>query len=112
MQTMLPESGQKPHKWTIVSITFPEGTVRKVFSGSYGGYGGSDDWRLSSTIVEETDHGNFVDIRTESGSTYTLYKQCHGMSGYMSSVWHGFVERAARDQPEITLTILEDYNNG
>ena len=111
MEIMPPSYGERPDRWVIVEIVFPTATERKVFCGSYGGYLGSDDWRLSSRIEKEEEHEDRVEITTMSGSRYTLFKSNHGWTGLMTSVWNGFIERAKRDQPELKFNVLEDYSN-
>lgn len=83
-----------PDRWVVVTITSEEfGAVDKVFCGNYGGYLGSDTWRLNSGIakVEETEEAFiFTGI---SGSIYKCYKASYGMSGYTASVYDGLQGR-------------------
>lgn len=81
-----PESGITPDRWVVVKVETSHGTLKKVFSGNYGGYLGSDDWRLSSEIVEEKEFENRFEFSTKSGSSYICYKPSHGMSGHMSNI--------------------------
>lgn len=77
-----------PDRWVIVEFNSEEyGSIRKVFAGWYGGFGGSDSWKLSSGITsEKSDNGCFI-FRNESGSTYQCYENAYGMSGYMSGIF-------------------------
>ena len=92
-----------PDRWTIVEITAGEEVTRKVFSGSYGGYTGSDTWKLSSVIESIKEDAEGYEVLCMSGSVYMLHKQAYGMSGYMSSIYESWI--TACEQPESTLTI-------
>ena len=46
-----------PHKWVVVEFKTNDGEVnRKVMASWYGGYLGSDSWKLSSGITETVEH--------------------------------------------------------
>jgi len=83
-----------PDAWVVVRFTSPDQTVDKVMSGWYGGYGGSDEWRLSSGIrdIKEEEH-RYV-ITNDSGSVYYCGKDVERMSGLMSSVYFGWRQQA------------------
>lgn len=87
-------SDYTPDRWTIASITTKEGQrTDKVFGCWYGGYLGSDSWKLSSGITKVTEHDKYYEVENISGSTYMCYKGAEGMSGYGSSVYHGLIEK-------------------
>jgi hypothetical protein len=76
-----------PHRWVIVEIDSKEhGKIRKVLGSWYGGYAGSDSWRMSSGVTEVIEHDNHYEVHNHSGSIYTCYKGSEGMSGYTDSV--------------------------
>ena len=77
-----------------------------ILAGEYGGYGGSDTWRLSTPVVKmlaKTCEEWLVE--TKSGSTYTLFRGSYGFSGLTMSVYNNFKERA--DQEDRTFDYLE-----
>jgi len=65
-----------PDCWVIVEFsgTAVPKTYRRVLAGWYGGYTGSNSWKLSSGIEEMTDMGNHWKILNSSGSIYYCYK--------------------------------------
>lgn len=77
-----------PDRWVIVEFTSEEyGAIRKVFAGWYGGFGGSDSWKLSSGITSEKLNDGCYHFVNESGSVYKCYDNAYGMSGYMSGIF-------------------------
>jgi hypothetical protein len=76
-------SDYTPDKWVIAHITSKEHPpINKVIGSWYGGYGGSDSWRMNSGIEKIEDKGDFYNIHGYSGSVYQCYKGCEGMSSY------------------------------
>jgi hypothetical protein len=74
-----------PDRWVVVECTVIDGeTTRKVLAGWYGGYGGSDCWKLSSGITEIKEDENYYEFTNVSGSVYKCLKTSYGMSGIMS----------------------------
>jgi hypothetical protein len=58
-------SYHNPDKWVIIKITGKDPHYR-VFCSWYGGYGGSDSWRMNSGItklIEEDDYYLFIGSR-------------------------------------------------
>lgn len=80
-----------PDKWVIVHITSKEHPpIDKVLGSWYGGFGGSDSWRMSSGIVKveaklEDKYPHYL-VHNHSGSIYTCYASCVGMSAYTTGV--------------------------
>lgn len=103
-----------PDKWEIVSIASKEGfepPIFKVMASWYGGYLGSDSWKLSSGIEKIEDKGSYYAILNSSGSTYNCYKKGQGASSYTLSVFANFVERARdKNYTIIMLDKIEDTN--
>ncbi len=82
-----------PDRWTVLEFSGPSiKTIRKVFAGWYGGYMGSDSWRLNSgiTAVRINDKG-FYEFDGSSGSTYYCHANSNGMSGYQASVLSSWI---------------------
>jgi hypothetical protein len=83
----------RPDRWVIVELKLndSEERHRKVLASWYGGYLGSDSWRMSSGITEIVEHADHYEIQNESGSVYTCGKHCQGMSGYTAGIFNSFV---------------------
>ena len=79
-----------PDKWVVIEIDYGEEKIQKILSSWYGGWAGSDSWRLSSgiTAVEELEDSYI--IKNESGSVYTCFKKRYGMSSYAMSILEDF----------------------
>lgn len=81
-----------PDRWVIIRATSKEHPkIDKVLGSWYGGYGGSDAWRLSSGIVKieeckPNDPYPHYLVHNHSGSTYMCYKKSVGMSVYTAGV--------------------------
>jgi hypothetical protein len=81
-------SDYTPNRWVIVEINSPEhGKIRKVLGSWYGGYLGSDSWRMNSGITQVIDQGEYYDVVGYSGSVYKCYKGAEGMSAYTAGVF-------------------------
>lgn len=82
-------STYNPDRWTLLYVKYPDATeeVARVYSGNYGGYLGSNTWKLSSEVdVTEVD-GDVMKFTTATGSVYICHKDSYGMSGYMMGVY-------------------------
>jgi len=83
-----------PDRWVIVEINSPEhGTVRKVLGSWYGGFAGSDEWRMNSGIEKVIDQGTYYDVYGYSGSIYKCVKGAEGMSAYTSGVYENYKKK-------------------
>jgi hypothetical protein len=94
-----------PDKWVILHI--PDHSVDilqyRLLSGWYGGYLGSDEWRMSSGITQVIEHDTSYEVHNASGSIYTCYKTCEGFSAYTASILEHFRKSSK-------IEILEDIN--
>lgn len=84
-----------PDHWVILELT-PAGkeTWYRLFAGWYGGYLGSDSWRVNSGITKLIDKEDHYEVYGHSGSCYKCYKSAEGTSGYMESILAGFQKDA------------------
>lgn len=97
-----------PDRWVIVKLTGPDSSsIEKLFFGGYGGYGGSDWWKINSGIIKLDEFPEYYDVYGASGSLYRCYKQRYGMSGYMSAVYHNFCKNLPKEGASIQ--VLEQY---
>jgi len=83
-----------PDLWVIVELkdNNSDEVTRKVMASWYGGYLGSDRWKLSSGITEIVDRDTHYEIHNHSGSIYNCGKHSQGMSGYTAGVFNSFVK--------------------
>lgn len=103
-------STYNPDCWVLVkfySEGYPEG-VSKVLAGWYGGYCGSDSWKLSSGVESVTDGGDHYEFLNSSGSIYICHKDCQRMSGYMSQIYNGWKSESLKDDGTFRIEIEEN----
>lgn len=75
-----------PDVWVIVKITNGDESHNRVFAGWYGGYCGSDSWKMNSGITAIREAGDMIEFDGASGSTYFCHKNTEKMSMYMVDV--------------------------
>ena len=72
---MMSDRTYTPDGWIVVEFRTNDGEVnRKVMASWYGGYLGSDRWKLSSGITETIEHEDHYDFINHSGSVYKCGK--------------------------------------
>lgn len=98
-----------PDVWVVLEFDAPqlEKPIQKVFAGWYGGFAGSDSWKLNSGItkVRIDDEGHY-EFDGYSGSTY----YCHFNNYKMSGLMHGILARwqeQANKRGDTTIRILD-----
>ena len=91
-----------PDKWVVIEIDYEGVKTQKILSSWYGGWAGSDSWRLSSGITEVEELEDSYIIKNESGSVYTCFKTRYGMSSYAMSILEDFKKQAI-------ITMVEKY---
>lgn len=96
-----------PDRWEIVKINYNGDVVYKVLGSWYGGYAGSDSWRLSSGITAIDESDTCFTVKNESGSTYTCYKGGQGMSGYTHSIFNSL---KSQETETVKIDIVEIKN--
>lgn len=89
-----------PDRWVVLSVTDGEKTNNRVFAGWYGGYLGSDSWKLNSGNVKEEELDNRWEFTGRSGSKYVCYKARYGMTGYMSSIFSAWLAKLEKSKLE------------
>ena len=89
-------------KWVVIEIDYDGDNFQKILSSWYGGWAGSDSWRLSSGITEVEELEDSYIIKNNSGSVYTCFKKRYGMSAYAAGVLEDFRKQAP-------VTIVEKY---
>jgi hypothetical protein len=97
-----------PDKWVVVKIDSGEESTQKVLASYYGGYAGSNTWKLSSEIRTIIDYEDYYEFRCESGSIYICYRDAYGMSGYTASIYNSWEKMA---DAEFKIEIVEKFRN-
>jgi hypothetical protein len=103
-------SQYNPDRWVVVKITgndFPP--VHKVFACWFGGYAGSDSWKLNSGITKATLEGFVYSFEGSSGSVYECHKDTYGYNMYGGSVLHKMIDDAEKNG--IIIEILPEQTN-
>ena len=95
-----------PDKWLIVKMKGKEETLYKVFACWYGGYGGSDSWKLNSGIEAVTEASDYWLFQGYSGSIYKCRKSSYGLSAYGASVLSNMTTKA--EEQGMSIQALED----
>ena len=95
-----------PDKWVVIEISDGDNTFRKILSSWYGGYLGSDSWRLSSMIVTTKESENDYYFTTET-SAYVCNKNAIGMNLIASGVLKDLIEKAKLRNTEVKVV---DYD--
>ena len=93
-----------PDRWVVIEIEYGEEKIQRILSSWYGGYAGSDSWRLSSGITEVEELEDSYIFKNHSGSVYTCFKGRYGMSSYAMGVLEDFKKQAP-------VTMVEKYDH-
>ena len=103
-----------PDKWLVVKITgndYP--TYYKVFACWYGGWAGSDSWKLNSGITKATLEGFVYSFEGSSGSVYECHADCYGTHMYghvvLQNMIQNMIDNAAKNG--ITIEVLDEDTN-
>jgi len=82
------ENNHYPDKFVVVRIeTENFGVAIKVLASWYGGFAGSNSWKLSSGIIKISMTESGYEFLNHSGSTYFCSKNSYGMSSYTASIY-------------------------
>ena len=99
-----------PDKWVVVKIDGNDHTpIYKVFACWYGGYAGSDSWKLNSGITKATLFENCFQFEGSSGSVYFCGKYMYGTNLYGHGVLSTMISQGAENG--ITIEILPEDTN-
>jgi len=104
-------SDYTPDRWVVVKISGYEDSppIHKVFACWFGGYAGSDSWKLNSGITKATLEGNVYSFEGSSGSVYECHKDIYGYNMYGGSVLHKMIDDAEKNG--ITIEVLPEDTN-
>lgn len=92
-----------PDNWHIVRIEYPNKYVGyRIMCSWYGGYAGSDRWKLSSGVQHVEEYDEYYVLSNRTGSTYRLFKDCEGWSGYGRAIFENLIA----ESPNVILTTV------
>ena len=94
-----------PDRWVIIKTSDAAGEYYKVLGSWYGGFGGSDSWKLNSGITNATLVDNVYEFAGSSGSVYKCYENGYGTSGYGQNVLTHLIEDA---KESITIEVMSE----
>jgi hypothetical protein len=104
-------------KWVVIKIEGKHVPLTyKVFACWYGGYLGSNSWKLNSGITKVTKDGEFYLFEGHSGSVYKCHKKAYGMHVYGSGILNDIINKSeeigvrVEILPEDTNWLQLDYN--
>lgn len=96
----------KPDRWVILKINTDKGVLYKVMGGWFGGYLGSDNWRINSGITKVEIEGDVYKFHGSSGSVYICNKNNYGLTVFMSAVLPDDDKLKVLDDSDFTLLEL------
>jgi hypothetical protein len=100
-------SDYSPDRWVVVKIG--DENLYKVFACWYGGYAGSDSWKLNSGITSAAVENGVYYFNGSSGSVYECHKDTYGTNTYGMSVLSGMIDKAAKNG--VSIEILPENTN-
>jgi len=95
-----------PDCWVILEIVNSEETTQKVFAGWYGGFSGSDSWKLNSGITATRKLGDWFEFDGYSGSTYNCHKRNYRLTGLMHNVLASWRD-SFKEYPDVKIKVLK-----
>jgi len=99
-----------PDRWVVVKISSDTvDPIYKVFACWFGGWAGSDSWKLNSGITKATTEGFVYSFEGSSGSVYECHKDTYGTNMYGMSVLQNMIDTAAKR--DVTIEILPETTN-
>lgn len=99
-----------PDKWVVVKISRDNvDTIYKVFASWYGGWAGSDSWKLNSGITRATFGGEVYSFEGSSGSVYECHKNLYGTNMYGQGVLNNMITNSAKNG--VTIEIMPEDTN-
>jgi hypothetical protein len=96
-----------PDVWVVLEFDAPqlERPLHKVFAGWYGGFAGSNSWKLNSGITVTRRDGDWFEFDGYSGSTYRCHANNYHLSGLMQGVLSKWL-KDAEQRGDTTIKIL------
>ena len=99
-----------PDKWVVVKIEGGEFPLTyKVFGCWYGGYLGSNSWKMNSGIKYASEGDNCYLFEGYSGSIYKCYKNNYGAHMYGQGVLEDIIEKSK--EHNVVMEIMAENTN-
>jgi hypothetical protein len=99
-----------PDRWLAVQITLDDGaSLFKILGSWYGGYLGSDSWRISSGATDVKEKEDYYEVTNFSGSVYRCYKRSEGASAYVLGLLDMWIRET---KGKIRAVKMEDIQKG
>ena len=100
-------------RWVMIKTNFNGAQYYKILASWYGGYTGSDSWKLSSgTVTASFDKvSNSYHFPQVSKSEYVCHKNTYGTSMYTHSVFLSWVEQLKQKNSTGSLIIMPEDTN-
>jgi hypothetical protein len=99
-----------PDKWVIIKVTGKNHPpIHRVFACWYGGWAGSDSWKINSGITKVTENTDYFFFDGYSGSTYACRKGSYGLNMYGNSILMNLREQLKA--VDGTIDILDENTN-
>lgn len=84
-----------PDKWLMVKLTNKDNKSHyRIFACWYGGFAGSDSWKLNSGVTKITEDARSYYFEGSSGSVYMCNKLAYGTSGYGQGVLANMIKKS------------------
>jgi len=100
-------SDYTPDKWLMVKLTNKNNESHyRIFACWYGGYLGSDSWKLNSGVTKITEDARSYYFEGSSGSVYICNKSYYGCSGYGAGVLGDLITES-KDTLDIEILPME-----
>ena len=98
-----------PDAWVLLRFESKDTEpIYKILGGWYGGYAGSDSWRLCSGIERIELIGDVYHVHNYSGSVYTCHKDIQRFSGLMNSMLASWLDMAdKKPEQEIKIEVID-----
>ena len=98
-----------PDRWVVVKIITAKERLYKVFACWYGGYTGSDSWKMNSGITQARLVDDCWEFSGLSGSVYSCHTDAYGTNGYGGSVLSNMISQAQAQ--DIQVEVMERETN-
>lgn len=103
-------SDYTPDNWVCIKISSKDTTpIHKIFACWYGGFAGSNSWKINSGITKATLEGNVYSFEGSSGSVYHCHKDVYRTHMYGGAVLQDFIDKGK--EQGITIEILPEDTN-
>lgn len=97
---------ETPDSWKFIRITPNDSSLpphERILCSWYGGFAGSDYWKISSGNQSVIDCDKYLEVPQHSGTVYRLYKGAQHMSSLMWSI----LNSANKDAADFKIEVID-----